>query len=95
VARGDARTASDGASLDRGAAAALARRRRDLERLAGVLSAHDPQRTLERGYALVEGREGAPVTSAAAAGQEPDLVLRFHDGRVAVTPELRLPLEGP
>ena len=32
-----------------------------------ALAAHDPQRTLERGYALVEDAAGEPVTSAAAA----------------------------
>ena len=35
-----------------------ARRRSDLERLALALAAHDPQRTLARGYALVEDRAG-------------------------------------
>ena len=32
-----------------------------------ALRAHDPERTLERGYALAEDAEGEPVTSAAAA----------------------------
>ena len=32
-----------------------------------ALRAHDPERTLERGYALVEDPDGEPVTSAAAA----------------------------
>ena len=31
-----------------------------------ALAAHEPQRTLERGYALVEDPAGEPVTSAAA-----------------------------
>ena len=44
-----------------------ARRAADLDRLRIALAAHDPQRTLERGYALVEDPGGAPVTSAAAA----------------------------
>ncbi|HEX8102349.1 MAG TPA: exodeoxyribonuclease VII large subunit [Solirubrobacteraceae bacterium] len=95
VARGGARGLADGAALSRSGEAALARRRRDLERLAGVLAAHDPQRTLERGYALVEGPDGEPVVAADAARAAPALALRFHDGRVAVTPELRLPLEEP
>src|ERR1700732_1539068 len=33
------------------------RRPRELERLALALAGHDPQRTLERGYALVESHE--------------------------------------
>jgi exodeoxyribonuclease VII large subunit len=77
------------AALARGgpAAAALEHRRRDLDRLAVALAAHDPQRTLERGYALVEDAAGAPVTAAARARAAPALTLRLHDGRVAVRPD--------
>jgi exodeoxyribonuclease VII large subunit len=58
-------------------------RRRSLERLALALAAHDPQRTLARGYALVEDRDsGDPLPSAAAARAAADLCLRFHDGAV-------------
>jgi exodeoxyribonuclease VII large subunit len=81
-ARAAARAPADAAGLERTAAAALARRRRELERLALSVAAHDPQRTLERGYALVEDPAGAPVTSAEAARAQPALALRFHDGRV-------------
>ncbi len=78
------------------AAAALARasverRRRDLDRLLATLAAHDPQRTLERGYALVEDGGGEPVTSAAVAQAHPHLTIRLHDGRVAVRPERAQP----
>jgi exodeoxyribonuclease VII large subunit len=59
-----------------------ARRRRELERLALALDAHDPDRTLARGYALVEDRSGDPVTSAAGARSAAKLGIRFHDGRV-------------
>jgi exodeoxyribonuclease VII large subunit len=62
-----------------------ARRRRDLERLRLALAAHDPQRTLARGYALVEDSAGEPLSSAAAAIAARDLNLRFHDGAVAAT----------
>ena len=68
------------------AAAAAARGRRDLDRLALALAAHDPQRTLERGYALVEDEAGEPVTSAAATDPLAPLTLRFHDGRVKTRP---------
>ena len=56
-------------------------RGRELERLALALAAHDPERTLERGYALVEDRAGEPVTSA-RRGRERRArsALRFHDG---------------
>ena len=71
--------------------AALDRRRRDLDRLAVALAAHDPQRTLERGYALVEDNAGEPVTSAAVAREQLFLTLRLHDGRVPVRPEPPVP----
>ena len=68
--------------LHRGAAAAVTRRARDLERLSLALAANDPERTLERGFALVERLRGEPVTSAAAARAESAVLLRFADGRV-------------
>ena len=80
--REDALAASRARELHRGAAAAITRRARDLERLSLALAAHDPERTLERGYALVEGGGGAAVTSAAEARREPAVSLRFADGRV-------------
>jgi len=55
------------------------RRPRELQRLALALAAHDPQRTLERGYALVHSREGRPLTSAAKARAARELRLRFAD----------------
>ena len=58
-----------------------------LERLRIALDAHDPQRTLERGYALVEDAAGAPVTSAEAARAEPALTLRLADGTLPVRPD--------
>jgi exodeoxyribonuclease VII large subunit len=89
--RGARRAHAGAAALDRGAAAGLQRRRRDLERFAAALAAHDPQRTLERGYALVEGPAGEPVTSAASAGAQPELTLRLHDGRLTVRPDPSAP----
>ncbi|MDP9385632.1 MAG: hypothetical protein M3P50_10460, partial [Actinomycetota bacterium] len=77
------------------ASALAARRGQDLDRLARLLAAHDPQRTLERGYALIESPAGEPVTSAAAAGEHDALVVRLHDGRVEVRrapPSADLPL---
>ncbi|HEX3977451.1 MAG TPA: exodeoxyribonuclease VII large subunit, partial [Solirubrobacteraceae bacterium] len=75
------------ATLERSAARAAegdrARRGRELERLAMALAAHDPQRTMARGYALVQDRAGVPLGSAAAARSARDLTLRFHDGAVA------------
>jgi exodeoxyribonuclease VII large subunit len=83
--RGSQRALADAAALKR--VANLERRRRDLDRFLVALAAHDPQRTLERGYALVEDATGEPVMSAAAARSQPALVVRLHDGRVAVRPQ--------
>jgi exodeoxyribonuclease VII large subunit len=84
--RAGLRVRAGAAALERAATAAPARRRRDLDRFAVALAAHDPQRTLERGYALVEDAAGEPVTSAAAARDRPTLVIRMNDGRVPVRP---------
>ncbi|MEJ7891899.1 MAG: exodeoxyribonuclease VII large subunit [Solirubrobacteraceae bacterium] len=58
-----------------------------LERLRMALDAHDPERTLERGYALVEGPDGAPITSADAARSLQRMTLRLHDGSLEVRSE--------
>lgn len=56
-----------------------------------ALRAHDPQRTLERGYARVEDRSGEPITAAGSARRAGRLSVRFADGEVAarVEPEQR------
>ena len=56
-----------------------------LSALASALTAHDPARTLERGYALVTDRAGEIVTSAAAARRAGDVCLRFGDAAVDAT----------
>jgi exodeoxyribonuclease VII large subunit len=63
------------------------KRRSDLERLRLALAAHDPDRTLARGYVLAEDRDGEPVASAGAARSARELRLRFHDGVVAAQVE--------
>jgi len=90
VARERALTATRLLVLRRKTAAAGidgARRRSELDRLLLALAAHDPERTLARGYALVEASEGEVVTSAAAARAARDVALRFHDGRVRASVE--------
>jgi len=59
------------------------RRAQELERLSLTLSAHHPERTLERGYALVERPDGELITTAEAARAAGKVRLRFADGRVA------------
>jgi exodeoxyribonuclease VII large subunit len=65
----------------------MERRREALSRAAVALRAHEPERTLERGYALVEGEVGEPVTTAAAAAAAETVKLRFADGRVRAKTE--------
>lgn len=71
----------------RAAGADMEKRRDALHRAAVALRAHEPERTLERGYALVEGDEGEPLTSAAEASAAERISLRFSDGRVRARPE--------
>jgi exodeoxyribonuclease VII large subunit len=87
LARGTTRAHSDAAALDRSSQAARARRAETLERLRLALDAHDPERTLERGYALVEDAAGALLTSADAARRESRLTLRMADGSIPVRTE--------
>ena len=86
VAEGERANHRRAAALERNALPGRDHARR-LDTFAMALAAHDPQRTLERGYALVEGPGGAPVTSAAAAATWPELSLRMRDGTVRVRPE--------
>jgi exodeoxyribonuclease VII large subunit len=76
-----------GAGLERSAQGALRQRRQALEQARVALRAHDPQRTLERGYARAESEDGEPVTSAAAARAAARLRLRFADGGVRASIE--------
>jgi exodeoxyribonuclease VII large subunit len=55
------------------------RRARELERLALALAGHDPQRTLERGYALIEDDAGESLPSAARARRAGAVRVRFAD----------------
>jgi len=60
----------------------MEKRRDALKRAEVTLRAHEPERTLERGYALVEGDGGEPVTTAEAAAAAGEVKLRFADGRI-------------
>jgi exodeoxyribonuclease VII large subunit len=62
------------------------RRALELERLALALAAHDPQRTLERGYVLVSSRAGEPIENAERARRERELSLRFADASLDARP---------
>ncbi len=66
----------------RAAGVEASNRREALRRAEVAFRAHEPERTLERGYALAEDSAGEPVTSAAAAIAAGRLSLRFADGGV-------------
>ena len=74
-----------------GAAAAagpeLAARRTALDGFALALGAHDPERVIERGYAVVDDRHGNVVTSAEAARRARAVRLYFADAAVDATIE--------
>ena len=74
-----------GRATERARTSERAARGRELQRLALALAAHDPERTLARGYALVEDRAGEALGSAQAARAARDVRLRFHDGVLPAT----------
>jgi exodeoxyribonuclease VII large subunit len=63
----------------------LERRRQALDSIAAALHAHDPRRTLERGYALVDDGAGGLITTAAAARDAGQVRLQFIDAAVRAT----------
>jgi exodeoxyribonuclease VII large subunit len=69
-------------AAQRAAGAEADSRREALRRAEVAFRAHEPQRTLERGYALAEDVAGEPVTSAAAAAEAGRVRLRFADGGI-------------
>jgi exodeoxyribonuclease VII large subunit len=76
------RRKAEAASLD-----CRERRRRELEQLRLALAAHDPERTLERGYALVSSSGGVALQSAVEVRAARDIRLRFADDTVAARVE--------
>ncbi len=68
----------------RAAGPEAASRREALRRAEVALRAHEPERTLERGYVLAETPAGEPVTGVAAARAADEISLRFSDGRIRV-----------
>jgi exodeoxyribonuclease VII large subunit len=53
-----------------------------LERLALTLAAHDPQRTLERGYVLVQSPSGEALPTATSSRGANEVRLRFADATI-------------
>jgi len=65
------------------------RRRAWLDGIAAALDAHDPRRTVSRGYAIVDDASGNIITSAEQARRAGSVHLHFADGaaRADVDPE--------
>jgi len=76
-------TATRGRALSRRAAAAagpeLAARRTALDGFTLALAAHDPERVVERGFAVVDDRQGNVLTTAEAARAAREVRLYFAD----------------
>jgi exodeoxyribonuclease VII large subunit len=70
AARGRGRLRREASGIDRHRRAAASGRGDALARLAATLAAHDPDRVLERGYAIVERPGGEEVLTTAAAVRE-------------------------
>lgn len=70
------------ASLDRARLALEERRAEALATRSAALRAHDPERTLERGYALLLNHDGEPLPTAVAARQAGRFEVRLADGSV-------------
>ncbi|MEA2493777.1 MAG: exodeoxyribonuclease large subunit, partial [Thermoleophilaceae bacterium] len=71
-------------ALDRAGTSVNERRTETLVRLTAALNAHDPQRTLERGYALALGADGEPLANAEAVRSASEFDLRMADSTVPV-----------
>ncbi|MBH5321466.1 exodeoxyribonuclease VII large subunit [Aurantiacibacter sediminis] len=64
----------------------IAERRQQLDALARLAEQLHPEKPLARGYAMVLDGDGKAVTTAAAAGSEPVLGIRFSDGEIRAVP---------
>jgi len=76
------RVAARAARLERAAGALAERRTAALAKHTAALFAHDPERTLERGYALLLDESGEPLGSAAAVRDAGAFTARMSDADV-------------
>jgi len=82
AASGQVRLSARAAALARAADALEARRREAIRAHAAAIRGHDPERALERGYAIPLDADGSPLASAAAIREASDFELRMADGHV-------------
>ncbi|MGI8728205.1 MAG: exodeoxyribonuclease VII large subunit [Solirubrobacterales bacterium] len=79
------RVARAGTAIERAGGGGIGRRRTEIKRLAATLEAHDPDRVLERGYAIVSSAdEDRVVVSAERARRIARLRVRWSDDHVEV-----------
>jgi exodeoxyribonuclease VII large subunit len=88
--RTDLRTQAE--TLDRASKRIGERREETLARLTAALNAHDPQRTLERGYALALDADGEPLAGAHGVRTAGAFDLRMADGVVPASVVADIPL---
>ena len=81
-------------ALNNRSTAALTTDTRRVDALARAIESHDPQRTLERGYALVTDPKGDTVATAAVARKRREVVIRFADDAVGATVDPEAPTES-
>jgi len=62
----------------------LDRKRLALDNLAGLLDSYSYEQVLSRGFVLVRGMAGEPITSVRAVQAGQEFALQFHDGTVNV-----------
>jgi exodeoxyribonuclease VII large subunit len=75
--------AGRGGDLDRAARVLAERQAQALKVIGSQLDAHDPQRTLERGYAVVATHDGDPLATAGALREAGAFQVLMADGAVA------------
>ena len=82
AAMGEARLSARAAALARAAEALETRRRETLRAHAAAIRGHDPERALERGYAMALDADGRPLSTATAVREASNFELRMADGSV-------------
>ena len=82
-----ARTSARATRLDRAASAFAERRAAALAKHTAALFSHDPERTLERGYALLLDEHGEPLPNAGAVRKAGSFTARMADADVSARVE--------
>ncbi len=85
VMDGNDRLARTAQALQRSGAQTPQRGAQALTAATRLLESLSPHNTLLRGYAVVRGRKGAVITTAAAAQKAAELVIEFQDGSIEVS----------